>query len=197
MLNRNTDDPNHAFHERVCQYRAKLILHDGFNAYRRKHRDTLEEIAAYIGWSESKLRSSVYHNFYPRKTDDIKLLCRLFDCDVLDATRPYCADRDCDLAVEVMALDDERSEKAGNVEPLFPEDGIQNDLDTTAIPRWPYRNCELEEMGSSLSDEQLCTLVSLRAGTMSQSNLLELTKDLMNFGMMRGSQVSIPEPCFE
>ena len=184
MLNRKANNPNHEFEERVSQYRAKRILHAGFKRYRSTFGDSVTEIADYLGWSESKLRQMVYHNFYARKTEDIRLLCRLFQVDPIEATRPYCDDRDCDLAIEVMAMDDEREQS--NVESIFgdllPEEIVANDLQTIA---------------KMLTDQEVCELVSMRAETMTQTNLLELTKDLMMLGMTRGTQQELPLPDFE
>lgn len=278
MLNRNTSHPDHDFHERVCQYRAKLILHKGFKQYRETFGDSTSEIAEYLGWTESKLKQFVYTNFYARKTEDIILLCRLFQCDVDEATRPYNGELDCDLAIEVMAMDDEREEEKSNVQPLFPwpeekcskrnltarqktvaenlryywrqkqasERITQTEfskslgwshsifgqylngrvpcgvnavvkiaeglgispaaldpplrksftLPTDDNPVFLSRD-NLHELSIQLSDQELCTLVSMRAESLSQSNLLELTKDLMMLGMTRGSQTELPLPDFE
>lgn len=190
MLNANTSHPDHAFHERVCQYRAKLILHKGFKQYRKTFGDSVAEIADYLGWTESKLRQVVYHNFYTRKTEDIILLCRLFNCDVDEATRPYHDELDCDLAIEVMAIDDEREAKASNVEQMFPDE-------RASVFEIKVDHLDIEDIADKLTDQQLCTLVSMRAESMSQSNLLELTKDLMMLGMTRGSQAELPLPDFE
>jgi len=192
MLNLNTSHPEHAFRERVCQFRAKLILHKGFKQYRKTFGDSVTEIAEYLGWTESKLRQVVYQNFYARKTEDIILLCRLFNCDVDEATRPYHDDLDCDLAIEVMAIDDEREERNSNVEQMFPDDRASD------LPIWAkVDHLDIEDIAGKLTDQELCTLVSMRAESMSQSNLLELTKDLMMLGMTRGSQTELPLPDFE
>ena len=204
MLNLNTSHPDHAFHERVCQYRAKLILHKGFKQYRETFGDSVAEIAEYLGWTESKLRQVVYHNFYARKTEDIILLCRLFQCDVDEATRPYHDELDCDLAIDVMEIDDEKEARASNVEPIFPvESVVPSEVHKLHSPRLatiankPVDLLSIDEIADKLTDQEVCTLVSIRAEKMSQHNLLELTKDLMMLGMTRGSQAELPLPDFE
>lgn len=192
MLNRKANNPNHDFEERVSQYRAKRILHAGFKRYRATFGDSVAEIAEYLGWTESKLRQMVYHNFYARKTEDIRLLCRLFQVDAHEATRPYCDDHDCDLSIEVMALDDERDEReASKVTQLFAEPMTEEEVDN------PFGYLDIDAAKRALqklTDAEVCELVSMRAEKMNQSNLLELTKDLMMLGMTRGSQTSLPLP---
>lgn len=202
MLNRKANNPNFELHERVSQYRAKRILHAGFKNYRATFGDSSAEIADYLGWSESKLRQMVYHNFYARRTEDIRLLCRLFQVDADEATRPYCEKRDVELALKVMAMDDEREQT--NVEPLFPEQE-QDPLEDTQPYRTALRNVlndSITELNAhmkfdGLTDQEVCELVSIRAETMTQTNLLELTKDLMMLGMTRGTQRELPLPDFE
>lgn len=184
MLNRKANNPNHEFEERVSQYRAKRILHAGFKRYRSTFGDSVAEIAEYLGWTESKLRQMVYHNFYPRKSEDIRLLCRLFQVDPDEATRPYCDVQDFDDACDVMSIDDEREQS--NVESIF------GDLRPEEMT-----NVDVRTIAKTLTDQEVCELVSIRAETMTQTNLLELTKDLMMLGMTRGTETQLPLPEFE
>jgi hypothetical protein len=223
MLNPDKTDPNHYFHERVSQYRAKLILHEGFKRYRRTFGDSIQEIADYLGWSQGKLRGMVYNNFYARKTEDIVLLCRLFQCDAGEATRPY-SDADAALALEVMAIDEEPETKTGTIEHLYvvscegEDDWRKWDRNNEAIlerqthfhnllhkaflfPKAdtdePVTSVNIHGISEFMSDADVCNLISIRAERMSQHNLLELTKDLMMIGMTRGTQTELPLPDFE
>lgn len=157
--------------------RIARIIAARFKEAKRKHKtytqETNKDVARICGMSEAMLAGHLY--CAPPVTlsvDRYTMLARYFG-----ESPEMLLEMPDEWELEPKEPEAANDDEVPQPEPLIPEREIHN--------------------GQWIPDAELCSMVSIRAETMSMKNLEELCRDLMAVGWSRGTQRSLELPDFE